>query len=495
MHTDGEAASVDIAIIGGGCSGAMTAVNLVDQHRRSRSPVPLSLCLIDDAEQVARGIAYGTTFREHLLNVSASGMSAFARDPGHFAEWLLPRLPESVPQTFAPRMVFGDYLTELLEEAKSCGDSDNISLTVMRQRAAAIELVGDKARIKLSSGQTLLASYVVLALGNFASVNSQFGAKLDQTARARFHENPWDAGIAQAVLPDDDVVLIGTGLTMIDVVLMLKSNGHRGHIHAISRHGYLPQPHFDLQRLAKEKPTSYLPSPLPDRLTDIFSVLRRSVKAAEAEAPGNWRCVMTELRAVTAQVWRRLSLVDRSRFLRHIRQLWEVHRHRMAPEIAEQVKNWRDTGVLTVCAERVVELSGTAGGIAVVSRPRGQSTTRRTVVQHVIECTGPKTDFRTIGDPLIVQMRSSGLLHPDELGLGARIGDDGALVNCDGVASTILYAMTSLRKGTLWETTAVPEIRQQANDLSELLLRQISLDAKPEEILSQVDARKGLPHA
>jgi uncharacterized NAD(P)/FAD-binding protein YdhS len=187
--------------------------------------------------------------------------------------------------------------------------------------------------------------------------------------------------------------------------------------------------------------------------------------------------------------------VDRSRFLRHIRQLWEVHRHRMAPEIAEQVKSWRDSGVLTVCAERVVGLSGTDGGIVVVSQPRGQSSTRRTVVQHVIECTGPKTDFRTIGDPLIVQMRSSGLLHPDELGLGACIGNDGALINSDGVASDILYAMASLRKGSLWETTAVPEIRQQANDLSELLLSKVCLDRKHQAIVPNVDERKRLPHA
>jgi uncharacterized NAD(P)/FAD-binding protein YdhS len=486
MHTGGEAATVDIAIIGGGCTGALTAVNLVDQYIRSGSSTPVSLRLIDDSDQIARGIAYGTTCREHLLNVSASGMSAFARDPRHFAAWLMRRLPDAVPQSFAPRMVYGDYLTELLEQAKSCSDSAKISLKVIGQRASAIEAVGGKAQITLSSGRTILASYVVLALGNFASANSQFGAKLDEKAQERFHENPWDAGIAQAVLPDDDIMLIGTGLTMIDVVLMLKANGHRGRIHAISRHGYLPQPHFDLQRLAQEKPTSYLPRPLPDRLIDIFKVLHRSAQAAEAESPGNWRCVMTELRAVTASVWRRLSLEDQCRFLRHIRQLWEVHRHRMAPEIAEQVKKWRDSGVLTVCAERIVEVCGTDGGIAVVSRPRGQSNTRRTVVQHVIQCTGPETDFRTIGDPLIVQMRSSGLLQPDELGLGARIGDDGALTNSDGVASDVLYAMASLRKGSLWETTAVPEIRQQANDLSDLLLSTICLDPKHQAIVPNV---------
>jgi uncharacterized NAD(P)/FAD-binding protein YdhS len=486
MHTGAEAATVDIAIIGGGCSGALAAVNLVDQYIRSGSSRPVSICLIDDSDQIARGLAYGTTCREHLLNVSASGMSAFTRDPRHFAAWLMRRLPDAVPESFAPRMVYGDYLTELLEQAKSCGDSVKTSLKVIRQRASAIESTGGKAQITLASGQTMVASYVVLALGNFASANSQFGAKLNEIALTRFHKNPWDAGIAQEVLPDDDVMLIGTGLTMIDVVLNLRANGHRWRIHAISRHGYLPQPHFDLQRLAQEKPTSYLPSQLPDRLIDIFKVLRSCAKAAEVESPGNWRCVMTELRAVTASVWRRLSLADRCRFLRHIRQLWEVHRHRMAPEIAEQVKNWRDSGVLTIGAERIVEVSGTDGGIAVVSRPRGQSNTRRTVVQRVIECTGPITDFRTIGDPLIVQMRSSGLLQPDELGLGARTGDDGALINSDGAASDVIYAMASLRKGSLWETTAVPEIRQQANDLSELLLSKICLDRKHQAIVPNV---------
>lgn len=479
MHTVRAAATVDIAIIGGGCSGALTAVNLVDQYLRSETSTPVSLALIDDSDQIARGIAYGTTCGEHLLNVSASGMSAYVRDPGHFVAWLMRRVPGSIPQSFAARMVYGDYLTELLEQAKSGCAGDRVSLTVMRQRALAIESNGNRAQIKLSSGRTVVASFVVLALGNFPPQNNHFASGLDEKARTRFHENPWDAAIAQAVLPDDDVMLIGTGLTMIDVVLMLKSNGHRGHIHAISRHGYLPQPHFDLQRLAREKPTSYLPSQLPASLTGIFRVLRQSAKMAEAEAPGNWRCVMTELRAITASVWRQLTLEDRCRFLRHIRQLWEVHRHRVAPEIAEQVKSWRNSGVLTVAAERVVELSGTAGGLAVVTRPRGQSKTKRTVVQHVIECTGPKTDFRTMRDPLIMQMRSSGLIRPDELGLGASVDDNGALLGSDGVASGILYSIASLRKGTLWETTAVPEIRRQAGELSELLMGKICcLDSK-----------------
>src|SRR6202035_223581 len=86
---------------------------------------------------------------------------------------------------------------------------------------------------------------------------------------------------------------------------------------------------------------------------------------------------------------------------------------------------------------------------------------------------GPKTDFRSVRDPLIQQLRSAGILQADELGLGASVDLDGALLNHSGERSDCLYAIASLRKGLLWETTAVPEIRQQASDMAALLLRKL----------------------
>ena len=100
-----------IAIVGGGFSGVMTAVNLA-----RLSTHPLQVTVINDRRPAGRGVAYNTRRPQHLLNVAARNMSAFRDDPDHFLRWLRARsefdtLPEiELRERFIPRMVYGDWL-------------------------------------------------------------------------------------------------------------------------------------------------------------------------------------------------------------------------------------------------------------------------------------------------------------------------------------------------------------------------------------------------
>jgi uncharacterized NAD(P)/FAD-binding protein YdhS len=113
---------VDVAIIGAGFSGTMAAIHLLRQtdHR-------ITVGLVERTSQFARGLADRTRDATHRLNVPAAKMGAFPDDIGGFYRWLQSR-PQRLravgvrtlhPNTFVPRMLFGEYLEDLLAEAET----------------------------------------------------------------------------------------------------------------------------------------------------------------------------------------------------------------------------------------------------------------------------------------------------------------------------------------------------------------------------------------
>ena len=72
-------------------------------------------------------------------------------------------------------------------------------------------------------------------------------------------------------------------------------------------------------------------------------------------------------------------------------------------------------------------------------------------------------------DPLVAAMRRDGLIRPDRLGLGLDTDEDGRLVSADGRTSRGLTLVGPLRKGMLWEHTAVPELRVEAKRVADRL--------------------------
>ncbi|MGH9553462.1 MAG: FAD/NAD(P)-binding protein, partial [Terriglobales bacterium] len=228
--------SVEIAIIGGGASGALTAVNLLQKWRGVPGVPPLKLTLIDAQAGLGRGVAYGTDCSLHLLNVPAKGMSAYPDQPDNFYEWLVSVQEDAIPETFARRSLYGEYLQHQLASTW-LQPSATARLTSLKSKATAVARQDDIYVVQLDSGDQIKCDALVLALGNFPP---QFGSYGDNDW---FHNNPWDPSLSQTIGTQDTVLLIGTGLTMIDVALLLSCRGHLGQLHAVSRHGYVPQPH------------------------------------------------------------------------------------------------------------------------------------------------------------------------------------------------------------------------------------------------------------
>lgn len=436
----------DLAIIGAGASGALAAV-----HLREASP-GLSAAILDAGARAARGLAYGTPYGAHLLNVPAGRMSAFLGDPGHFQRWLEARGIPQAAGVFAPRALYGDYLADQLSQA--CEPPSRFR----RMGGTAVGLTLERTgwRVHLQDGRALSARGVVLALGNLAPADP---LGLGPDAPEAYLQDPWAPGAAQGLDPDAPVLLLGTGLTMVDLALALRAEGHRGPIQAISRRGLLPQAH------AACAPWP-LPTP-PEGLTPKAAVhwLRAQARAA-AEAGSDWRAAVDGLRPHTAAIWGSWSLQARRSFLRHARPFWEVHRHRTAPEVARALARLQEEGSLQVSAGRVLSLRASGAGLSAVWRPRGSSREEALEVARAINCTGPASDYKAADQPLLAQLRRAGWLTPDPLRLGVESGPEGDVLDSEGRPVPGLFTLGPLRRPALWETTAIPEIRAQAAALA-----------------------------
>ncbi|HNB52168.1 MAG TPA: FAD/NAD(P)-binding protein [Anaerolineales bacterium] len=436
----------DVVIIGAGASGTLVTAQFQRQSSQSR------IALVGVGPRPARGVAYETPYWTNLLNVPAWNMSGFPDDCDHFVRWLTTHMPNSHAGTFAPRTVYGDYLADILEEALK---SPNVFST--SRQAVDLTHNGFIWTVHLDNGTTLDTFQVVLALGNLPPNDP---LKLDADAFPAYFRNPWTADVATGLASDAPVFLIGMGLTMVDVALALRERGHRGPLMAVSRHGWLSQVH-----------APYTPRPLAE-LPQAFRTPYTGLRwiRDEIRAGGEWRAVIDSLRPFTADIWRGWSPAQHASFMRHARYLWDLHRHRMAPEIAVQLNELLQSETLTLHHGRPLALNASEHGLMITWWDTEHGATRQTEVARVVNCTGPNRDYRAVASPLIANLRNHGWLTPDPLHLGWETDLDGRLIAHDGLPVPGLFTLGPSRIPALWESIAIPEIRVQAAKLVQTML-------------------------
>ncbi|MBV1849024.1 FAD/NAD(P)-binding protein [Catellatospora tritici] len=438
-------------VVGGGCSGVFATRELL----RSGWQV----VLIDPGARPGRGLAYGTADPWHLLNSPVATMSADPDRPEEFLDWCRTRAPQTGPGDFVPRTWYGDYLTDTLLAADRGAPG---RLTVQRGRVARIFETGGTAdgrlTVLLTDDVVINADRVVLALGHPApGVPARLDAGL--TGSPVYLGDPWRPG-ALTTLPEGEVLLIGTGLTAVDVALTLSRTGRHHALTAVSRHGLLPQPH----RRPGIPSAPVDPAVLAALPTGSPAALLRALREL-AVRTGDWRAVMDALRPRWDAMWQGLSEPDQHRFLRHLARYWEVHRHRMAPPIADTIEGLLAHGTLTVTAAELCGLAADEdGGVRAVLRERhgGAVSTRRFAA--VVNCTGPGRLVES--DPLVRSLIADGMARPGPHRLGLDTDASGAVLRRDGSTSRALWTLGPTRRGRLWESTAAPEIRAQARALA-----------------------------
>jgi uncharacterized NAD(P)/FAD-binding protein YdhS len=444
-----------VGIIGAGAAGVLVASRLLDRvgGDDGGGGGGLAVTLIDPAPDTGRGAAYRTGDRRHLLNVVAGRMSADPDRPDDFVRWLGERYPELAdPTGYVPRQVYGEYLADHLDAAAARSSG---RLRRVHDRVVGIEPAPDGGGLvfALGSGDTLAVDAGVLAVGNLPP--DRAWAPPGLCASRRYVADPWAPEALDAVPADGDVLLVGTGLTMVDVAVALAAPGRV--LHAVSRHGLLPAEHATAPRPAAAAPPALDGTAgLPALRRAVLAHVSRCVREA-----GDWRPAVDGLRPLTAALWQGLPAADREEFLREHSRHWEVHRHRMPARCATAVADARAAGRLQIAAAEVTGVVD-AGNWLLVRLSDG----RTLRVAAVVNCTGARADVRDAGDPLLDALLTAGTARPGPHDLGLDTAPDGRLRAADGGTSAPLWTLGSLRRGTLWETTAIPEIRCQAADIA-----------------------------
>ena len=437
-----------VAILGCGFTGAAAAIALAEAARG-----PLAVTLVDRDRSRGGGLAYGRARSGELLNVRARDLSILAGRPGDFADWMArltgddadPAAQAAIADSFAPRALFANYVRRRLDEAASA--RPEVSLEVLEGEARDLAPApGGGYAVTLDPGPALHADAAILATGYDAP-------------RPRFGRCPHAPIPAQELARARRVALVGSGLTMADVLLRLRAEGCEAEVTVISRRALVPRPHAD----SAARPPA-LQTPAGVRLAELARDLRAACARAEAEGRP-WQGEVNRLRPHAQAIWQALSAADRARFLRHLRPFWDAHRHRLPPAQHARLAAELARPRTRLRPGRVLEATGEAPCRLRVAW-RGARAPETLAVDLAIDCSGHRPDLSA---PLPASLIAQGLAAPDPSGLGLRVAADGRLWGPRGGEISGLFALGPLGQGSLFEITAVPEIVRQAALAAETL--------------------------
>ncbi len=463
MNTNGAPVA---AIIGGGFCGLMTAINLIENAAQE-----LHIVLINDGFATAKGVAFSAHTDAYLLNVPASNMSCYADDLRHFLRWLQGKdayktLPENLlERTFVPRKLYGEYLEETWQFEKR--NNPWVSVEEIEATATAVAVDNNKAIIHFEERQPIHADYVVLATGN-EKPSSPHISNMPFYQSRNYYANPWNAAAVRDC-GDKDVLIIGNGLTMVDTVLGLLEQNFKGTIYSLSPNGFSLLPHISNGVLYKELLHELKPPYSLDKLYKLFSKHIRTVSAIGLSAEP----VIDSVRVKTQEIWAALSIADKRQFLRHIKYKWGIARHRIPAHIHRKLQQLRIDKKLICYKASLQDIEENEEGIVATFYNKETKVTEQVKVTRVINCTGPVCDISRSDNALIKQMVENNLITPDPLRLGINATFNGEIISASGEVSDTLYTLGSHMKGILWESTAVPDLRVQAERLALLLLNKM----------------------
>jgi uncharacterized NAD(P)/FAD-binding protein YdhS len=458
----------DILIIGGGLSGTMLAVQLL------RLPGRRHVLIIEPRAEIGRGEAYSAVELGHTLNGNAARMSVDPDNPDDLTQWLTEHItaggwPESAEQKvpiselFPPRGLFGVYVQQRLAEARLVGARNGSSVEHLRAEVVDLQVEADSVQLTLSNGQALRGGYAVLATGMSPAARTPQKTSSGLNAAAL---DPWDVAEMRQLDPQSTVLIIGSGLTMVDAVVSLEQAGHRGPIEVFSRHGLLPH--------VRRQPPAWM-----DFLGDDHSLctprqllreLRRQCQAAIAQGI-DWQAPLDTVRVHIARLWSQATDTQRRQFVRHVRPWWESHHHRSPPLSAALVERLYKEGRLRIQAASFKGLEASPdGGVRIRIRRRGESQTCVVQGAALINSSGIEYDWRRVARPLPQQVLARGLVQPGPLALGIAAAVDGAVLDAEGLAADRLFAMGPPLRGMWWESTAVTDVALQAKALAARLV-------------------------
>jgi uncharacterized NAD(P)/FAD-binding protein YdhS len=448
-----------IAVIGGGASGILATIHLL-----SRATRPVDVVVVEPG-RVGAGVAYATTEPTHLLNAPTCEMSAWSDRPDDFTAFVGRHGYSSDGMAFVPRQLYRDYLLDTLATVRSRERPDSDAELLAEEAIALIRpgVVTPRRQlvVGLRHGSHLRADHVILAVGPPATVApwTHLEAPISDP---KLVVDPWSSDALEAIERDDRVLLLGSGVTAIDVVLSLEARGHRGQVLGRSRHGLLPQRQTD----RRHTPISSNLDSSTRTARELFSAVRVAAEKA-SYTDDDWRAIVAGVRDELPRLWIGLDPIERDRLLRHAQRYWEIHRHRIAPAVGVVLDRVLESGRLDVAPGRLVSLERSGRGFVAGFERAGRA--EDLAVEAIVNCTGPAASYRE-NSRLVDQLLRTGTAMIDPSGLGLFVESNGDLRDGRGSADAQIHTLGWPRRGRLYESSAIPEIRGQAEILAERLV-------------------------
>lgn len=466
-----------IVIVGGGYSGACAALALA---KSAQGPAQISI--IEPRDQVGAGVAYSNPDPALRLNVEESLMVSNVADIPAFPRWLTesgnraedPDGGDAGGQYYARRYSFSQYMAQEIAQTKGRNPSGS-TLSHVQDKAMAIRRNDNGYRIALENGEDIVADLVILALGNDTPATLQT-APVEVRQSPRFVENPWREGALDGIVPDSKVLLVGSGLTAVDVVASLDARGHQGRIKMISRRGLIPQPQGVFAGIEELLRRNMQPVPAfihqHGTSSSVLEMLRwvRADIAEAAKQGAPWHDAVDAVRDAAKHIWPNLSVSEKRRFHRHLRPYYDAHRFRVAPQINEIIQRRFSNGQLKSEAAKVVGGGGVGDRLRMKLRTRHATESYDEDFDFVVVCTGPSPDPGSSGIALLSNAVSQGLLAPDPTGVGLAVNARGETLDADGEANTGILCIGPQTKGEFAEVVAVAQITMQMAGLTQRLI-------------------------
>ena len=427
-----------------------------------------TVVVIDRALRLGRGVAYGTTSSYHLLNAPAGSMSAFEEMPSDFVDFCRRFDPAASGASYVSRRVYGEYMEFRLDEAEQGSDArllrvygvvENISDSSDREAAC----------VRLADGRKFAADYVILATGD-APRRCPLPAASADDIRSAYVDDPWQPCATDRI--DGGVSLVlGSGLTAMDVAIQLVQEKGVRKVVLLSRRGLMPHSQITMPTLGNDLapalPRNFMQVGLVDKLRAV-----RTFARAHQSTSGDWRTALSDLRNLAPDMWRSLTQRDKVRFIQRLRPFWDIHRHRCAPATAKTFDWLVENGNIQFITGELCALRKAQVGVQATVRSRKNHYMCLLVVDQVINCTGPGRRGTVAQGSLLHRLIAEGVVTFDNVGVGIETTDTYHVICSTGGSANSVFYIGPLLRARYWEATAVPELRMHCTRLVNEVLRE-----------------------